>query len=148
MRELISTIEINATPEKVWQVLLEFEKYSQWNPFIKSIHGNPIVGEKIEARIHPPGQRHMNFKPIILRVDNNRELRWLGHLLFPGIFDGEHAFIIEKQENSKVIFRQEEKFSGILTPVFWKSLYQHTRIGFIEMNQALKQRVEEGSQET
>jgi hypothetical protein len=148
MRELKTAIEINATPVKVWQVLLEFEKYPNWNPFIKSIRGNPIVGEKIEATLHPPGQRMMIFKPIILRVEDNRELRWLGHLLFPGIFDGEHVFIIESLENSKVIFRQEEKFSGILIPIFWKPLYQHTRIGFIEMNQALKKRVEEGFQGT
>ena len=148
MKKLKTTIEINAAPAKVWQVLLEFEKYPHWNPFIKSIQGNTIVGEKIEVTLHPPGQRTMTFKPIILKVEDNRELRWLGHLLFPGVFDGEHAFIIETLEKSKVIFRQEEKFSGILIPIFWKSLYQHTRIGFIEMNQALKKRVEEGAQGT
>jgi hypothetical protein len=145
MKELKTSIEINAKPEKVWQVLLDFDNYPQWNPFIKHIQGNPQVGKKIEAKIHPPGQREMTFKPILLVVDTNKELRWLGHLFFPGIFDGEHLFKIEPLEKSKVLFRQEEKFSGILVPVFWKSLHQHTRIGFVEMNQALKERVESSS---
>ena len=142
MKELKTSIEINASPAEIWRVLLDFENYPQWNPFIKSIHGNPEPGAKIETKIHPPGQRDVTFKPILLKVDENKELRWIGHLMFPGIFDGEHAFIIEPVDQSRIIFRQEEKFSGILVPVFWKSLYQHTRVGFIEMNQALKNRVE------
>lgn len=143
MKELKTSIEINASPADVWRILLDFEKYPQWNPFIKSISGSPKSGAKIVVKIHPPGQKTMTFKPTLLKVENNRDLRWIGHLIFPGIFDGEHAFILESADDSKTIFRQEEKFSGILVPIFWKSLNQHTRAGFIEMNQALKIRVEE-----
>jgi len=146
MKELKTSIEINSTPGKIWKVLLDFEKYPEWNPFIKNIRGNAKQGQKIEAKMHPPGQRDMTFKPTILKIEKHEELRWIGHLFFPGIFDGEHVFIIESLDNSKVLFRQEEKFSGILVPIFWKSLYQHTRIGFIEMNQALKERAEKSSQ--
>jgi hypothetical protein len=146
MKELKTSIEINSTPAKIWNVLLNFDNYPEWNPFIKSLRGNAKPGERIVARIHPPGQRDMTFKPILLKVEKHKELRWIGHLFFPGIFDGEHVFIIESLENSKTLFRQEEKFTGILVPIFWKSLYQHTRIGFIEMNQALKERVERDSQ--
>jgi hypothetical protein len=146
MKELKTSIEINASPVKVWRILLEFGDYPEWNPFIKSLKGTSEPGKKIEVKIHPPGQRAMTFKPTLLRVDENKELRWIGHLIFPGIFDGEHAFIIEPLDESKIIFRQEEKFSGILVPVLWKSLYQHTRAGFIEMNQVLKKRVENNNQ--
>ena len=142
MKELKTSIEIDTTPAEIWRVLLDFGKYPEWNPFIKSLSGNPEPGEKIIAQIHPPGQRAMTFKPTLLKVEESKELRWIGHLIFPGIFDGEHAFIIEPTDKSKIIFRQEEKFSGILVPIFWKSLYHHTRAGFIEMNQALKKRVE------
>ncbi len=145
MKELKTEIEIYSSPAEIWRVLLDFEKYPEWNPFIKKIKGNPEPGTKIEVKIHPPGQRDMTFKPILLKVEENKELRWIGHLIFPGIFDGEHAFIIEPVDQSRIIFRQEEKFSGILVPVFWKSLYQHTRVGFIEMNQALKKRVEKNN---
>jgi hypothetical protein len=31
----------------------------------------------------------------VLEVVPGRTLRWLGHLLVPGIFDGEHYFEIE-----------------------------------------------------
>ena len=142
MKELKTLIEINSTPETVWDVLLDFDKYPEWNPFIKSLRGSPNVGEKLEVNIHPPGRRDVIYKPIVLKVDINKELRWLSHLIFPGIFDGEHIFKIETLANAKILFHQEEKFSGILVPVFWRSLHQHTRIGFIEMNRALKIKVE------
>ena len=142
MKELKTSIEITASPQEIWRVLLDFESYPKWNPFITSITGNPNMGERIVAKIHPPGQRVMTFKPTLLTVEENTEFRWLGHFIFPGIFDGEHAFIIEPSEKSNSIFRQEEKFSGILVPIFWKMLDQHTRAGFNEMNQALKMRVE------
>ena len=39
MRQLFTEIEINAPVEKVWTILSDFEKYPDWNPFVKSIEG-------------------------------------------------------------------------------------------------------------
>ena len=82
----------------------------------------------------------MTFKPTLLKVEPNREIRWLGHLFFPGLFDGEHIFLIEPIEESKVRFVQRETFKGILVPILWKSLARDTRRGFDEMNKALRER--------
>jgi uncharacterized protein YndB with AHSA1/START domain len=38
-KEIITEIEIDASPSQVWQVLTDFEKYPTWNPFIKKISG-------------------------------------------------------------------------------------------------------------
>ena len=37
----------------------------------------------------------MTFRPEVLRCEPGRELRWLGHFLVPGLFDGEHAHLLE-----------------------------------------------------
>ena len=34
----------------------------------------------------------MTFAPTVIRAARNQELRWLGRLLLPGVFDGEHSF--------------------------------------------------------
>ena len=65
-------------------------------------------------RIEPPGARASTFKPTVRAVEPNRELRWLGRLLVPGIFDGEHSLLIEPREGGRSHFVQSERFSGFL----------------------------------
>ena len=139
---LQTEIEINAEPERVWSILADFASYPVWNPFIRFILGTPERGARLEVRIQPSGTKGMTFRPSVLAADAGRELRWLGHFLFPGIFDGEHRFVIEPLAAGKVRFRQSERFSGILVPIFRGSLDRNTKRGFEEMNLALKARAE------
>lgn len=140
MTKIISTeILINASPEKVWTILSDFEKYPDWNPFIKSVKGKVLVGNKITIRLEPPGSNGMAFKPVILVFEKNKELRWIGHLLFPRLFDGEHRFELIDKGDGTITFRQSEKFNGILLPLFKKMFDKDTKNGFISMNLKLKQ---------
>ena len=142
MRELNTEIEINASAERVWQLLTDFDSYPQWNPFIRSIEGKPELNSKLNIFVQPSGARGMKFNPTVLKAEPQRELRWLGSLLIRGLFDGEHVFIIEPLAENRVRFVQHEKFSGLLVPLFWRSLDTDTRRGFNEMNVALKERAE------
>jgi hypothetical protein len=142
MKELHSEVEINAPAERVWRLLTDFASYPQWNPFIRSISGEPATGERLEVRIEPPDGRGMTFKPTVLNAEPNRELRWLGHLLVPGLFDGEHSLAIQPLEENRVRFVQRETFRGLLVPLFSRSLDNNTHRGFEKMNRALKERAE------
>ena len=142
MKELHSEIEIKASAERVWRLLTDFASYPEWNPFIRQISGEPITGERLEVRIEPPGGRGMTFRPTVLNAEDNRELRWLGHLLVPGLFDGEHSLTIQPLEENRVRFVQREGFKGLLVPLFARSLENNTQRGFEEMNRALKERAE------
>jgi hypothetical protein len=86
----------------------------------------------------------MTFRPTVMTAIEGRELSWLGRLLAPGLFDGEHRFTIEPIGDGRVRLRQSELFSGILVSMFRPSLERGTRRGFEEMNQALKARAEGG----
>lgn len=139
---LTSEIEIQASVTRVWSVLANFDAYPQWNPFITSIQGIRAVGNRINVVIQPPGQKAMKFRPVILANKENRELRWLGRLVIPGLFDGEHRFVLEKLDDQSTRFIHSETFTGWLVPVFRKRLEHHTLTGFEMMNKALKQRAE------
>ena len=142
MKELYSEIEIDASAERVWGVLTDFASYPEWNPFIRSISGEPTTGERLEVRIEPPGGRGMIFRPTVLKAEDNRELRWLGHLLVPGLFDGEHSLALQPLDEKRVRFIQREAFKGLLVPLLSRSLDNNTLRGFEEMNRALKERAE------
>ena len=141
--EIKTEIEINASPAKVWEILTDFERYPRWNPFIKSVTGPVKVGNRITARIKPPEASGMTFTPTVLAFEPNRELRWLGKLLFSGLFDGEHKFELLDTGNGTSRFIQSEKFRGILVPLFKKQLDNNTRRGFEAMNLKLKEMAEQ-----
>ena len=143
MKELRTEIEIQASAERVWQLLTDFPSFPQWNPFIRKATGNIRVGERLEVNIQPSGASAMTFRPTVLKVEPNRELRWLGHLLVPGLFDGEHFFTIEPLGEGRVRFTQREVFTGLLVPLLARGLDTDTWRGFEEMNLALKTRAEQ-----
>lgn len=142
-KHLETEIEINAPAEVVWNVLTDFHAHPIWNPFIKELRGKPVEGESLRVFIQPPGGKGMVFKPVVLKSDENRELRWLGKLLFSGLFDGEHYFRIVPINENRVRFIHGEIFSGLLVRFFAKSLDKGTLAGFQAMNGALKKRAED-----
>ncbi len=135
-KEIKTEILIHATPDKVWTILTNFENYPNWNPFIKSVIGEVKVGNKITVRIEPPKEKGMTFKPTVLIYEANKELRWIGRLLFPGLFDGEHKFELIDNGNGTITFRQSEKFKGVFV---WFLNVENTKKGFEEMNGKLKE---------
>ncbi len=141
-KEITTEITIKASPEKVWNILTDFENYPNWNPFIKSLSGKVAVGKKINVKLEPPGSKAMIFKPTVLAFNKNKELRWLGQLVFRGLFDGEHKFEITDNGNGTSLFRQSEKFNGVLIPLYKKMLDTNTVDGFNQMNQKLKELAE------
>lgn len=141
-KELRTEIIIRATPQKIWMILTGFNSYPEWNPFIISLSGKAVAGNTISAVIKPSGGNGMTIRPKILRVDENRELRWKGHLVIPGLFDGEHIFELNENNDGSTTFVQREMFSGILIPLFRKLIDENTRSGFEAMNLQLKMRAE------
>ena len=140
--EINTEIEINAPSETVWNLLTDTSRFPEWNPFIRRLRGELKPGQKLAVFIQPSGARGMEFKPVVLKVETNKELRWLGRLILPGLFDGEHIFQIEPLGSGRVRFRQREIFSGIFVPLLKNSLDTDTRRGFNEMNQNLKELAE------
>ncbi|MGZ3790351.1 MAG: SRPBCC family protein [Bacteriovorax sp.] len=134
-------IKINAPVQVVWNVLTDFSRHPEWNPFIKSIVGTLSPGERLKVHICPPGQSGMSFAPFVLKVDPEKEFSWKGKLLVPGLFDGEHFFLLENIGPNETRLVHGEQFSGLLVPLL-KSMLSRTKMGFDLMNQALKERAE------
>lgn len=141
MREIRTEVEIDAPVEHVWKVLTAFQDFEEWNPFIVHAEGEPRLGERLAVTIRPPGRKGMTFRPMVVAYEPNRELRWLGRLGIPGIFDGEHAHQVEALSGGRTRYVQRERFRGILVP-FVGGILRATEEGFRQMSDALKERAE------
>jgi hypothetical protein len=141
-KQLRAHIDIHATPERVWQVLTDFAAYPQWNPFMPQASGSARQGERLTVRLQPAGGRGTTFRPTVLEATPAVRLRWLGHLLVTGLFDGEHSFTIQPLGQGQVRLVQQEDYRGLLVPLLARSLDRRTLPAFQQMNQALKRRAE------
>jgi hypothetical protein len=140
--QIRTEIDIAASADQVWDVLRDLDAYPEWNPFIPEISGPIEEGARLHVLLQPPQGRAMCFRPRVLEVAPGRALRWLGRLGVPGLFDGEHRFLIEPIGPHRVRFVQEERFTGLLVPLILRFAGAGTRRGFEAMNTALKGRVE------
>jgi hypothetical protein len=140
MKQLERVIDIDASPAAVWEVLVDFESYPEWNPFVTTLSGEPVEGERLRARIVPPEGRAMTFKPRVTDVVEGEHFGWLGRLFVPGFFDGHHEFVLEEIDDERTRFVQRESFSGVLVGLLLDEA--DVLAGFDAMNEALKRRVE------
>lgn len=142
MHEIKTETEIDASARQVWAVLVDFATYPEWNPFLCEITGTPAVGEKLKVTARSPKGMDMTFRPTVLAADPERELRWVGGLSIPGLFGGEHYFLLEAIGPDRVRLIHGEQFSGLLVALARYGLDTGIKAGFEAMNQALKSRVE------
>jgi hypothetical protein len=88
-----------------------------------------------------PGRRPTTFRPRVLEAEPARRLRWLGHLLVPGLFDGEHRFTIEPAGPGLRDPAGDVPRPAGPTPA---GLHRRPTLeGFRQMNRALEARAEE-----
>jgi len=143
VREIYTEIVVRADAGTVWDILLDFDAYPLWNPFITKIRGTPALGARLECRPRLPGRRRTTvFHPRISRLEPQETFAWLGHVLVPGLADGEHLFEISREDDTAVKLVHRQEFRGLLIPVLWPFFHEGTRRGFERMNEALRRRAE------
>jgi hypothetical protein len=133
-------IEIDAAPARVWEVLVDLPAYREWNPFIVEAAGDVVVGETLSLRMALPGWDPMTIEPRLLVVAPARELRWKGRLFVPGLFDGEHAFVLTPLPGGRTRLDHTESFGGLLLPLAKRMIHDATAESFRALDAALAQR--------
>lgn len=137
-------VAISAPPERVWQVLLDFERYREWNPLLDYLGGEPAVGERLTLKLNPPSGNGYTFRPVVTSRIENRLFSWIGVTFVRGVFDGEHFFELEPTGNGRTLLTNREAFSGLLAPLMQRTaMLRGAEPGFKSMNELLKHRVED-----
>jgi hypothetical protein len=140
VREIRTTVDIDASREEVWSVLADFASYPGWNPFI-ILTGRAQTRTRVRLKTMPPGRPANTQTADVLMAWAPRHLRIQGTLIAPWLFSGTHIFELTELEGGTRLTNREE-FSGVLAPVVVTLLGPGLPGGFEAMNRALKARVE------
>jgi len=135
-RILDSWIDINAPVSEVWDALVDFKSWEQWNSFIPMVEGNLAVGNTMKIKVVSPGMKEMIFEPAVYEIEEYKRISWGGgFLLF--VYKGIHDFILEEIDEDTTRFRQIEKFQGPIV-LLMKKMIQKTALGYLNMNEEFK----------
>lgn len=138
-------MEIDAPISRVWAVLVDLPAYGEWNPFIVEAAGRVAVRERLSLPMALPGRERISIHPRLLAVEPERGLRWKGRLVLPGLFDGEHAFVLRPLENDRTRLDHGERFGGVFLPFLRPMIYEATVQAFHALDAALAERAARGS---
>lgn len=136
-KRVFTQIEINASSKDIWNVLVDTDHYSEWNPYHVKVQGKLKEGETLEVDIHKPNGNRINIHPQVIEVLPEKRLIWGGGIL--GLFIGEHVFELQKTSNQSTLLIQRELFTGIAIPFAELDTIEE---GYQLMNKALKKKVE------
>jgi hypothetical protein len=142
-RILDTYIDLDAPPQRVWEVLVDFPAWKEWNPFIPSMTGKLEVGARLQMTVSPPGMKSMEFEPTVFELRPGEEIIWGGSFL-RFAFRGDHAISLEPLPSGGTRVRQRERFRGPMA-LFMGRMFGPTEQGYHQMNQAFKARVEGSS---
>jgi hypothetical protein len=143
-KRLSTDVDIDATPQRVWEVLTDLTAYPAWNPFIVRAEGVVAPGRRLTLTMQPVDGRAVTLRPRLVEVDVARRLRWRGLLGVPGLMDADHSFTLEPRGSGTRLVQQED-FRGLLVPFLAASLDRGTLPAFVAMNEALKSRAEQAA---
>ena len=137
--DIETSIEIEAGPAQIWQMLTDFDAYSAWNPMLADVRTRLEHGAEVRFQVLRENAGPLKLKGKITELQTAEYLAWRGG--FPGVLSGEHYFRIEQLDERHCRFHHGEHFKGLLIPLAMPAL-KNARSLYQAMNIALKQRVQ------
>ena len=131
--------EMQANPEEVWEMLLEFDAYPDWNPYIRSIDGVAEKGKRLHIVIDGK-EKTYDFKAKVLELVPQHAFAWGGSALF--FFKARHYFEIIPMENGQLRFIQGESWGGLFGKSYGKKVYEEAAVNFEKMNKVMAEKLQ------
>jgi len=144
-------IQIDAPPEYVWKVLVDFERYGEWNPFLTKVEGKAEIGAEIALYVKlSPEKEAMRFsKEMIISLKENQHLSYDSHFLSSSLFNTVRWQTIRPcDDGNKSIYHSHQKISGVASWPITQLYGDRISEGFEASSLAFKKRVEEFYQQS
>lgn len=134
-------VEIEAPIERVWEVLTDFGRYGEWNPFTTRVETDSEVGSPVDLYV-TLGPLKLWQRERIEVVDPPRLLVWSNRMSHSALLSARREQRLEALSATRCRYLTTDAFTGLLTPVVVLFFGWLVRNGFNTMAAALKERAE------
>jgi len=138
-------LQVDAPPEFVWRVLIDFERYSEWNPFIVKVDGEARIGSKIKLHVKLDQKfEALRFsEEMIVSLKENQHLCYDSHFLSSSLFNSTRWQTIKPTKDGLCsIYHSHQRISGLSAWPFANIFGDRIAAGFEASSIALKKRAE------
>lgn len=119
MKYFEASSNINASPQKVWQVLTDGEKFPTWDSGIERFEGKIAPGATVKLYVKVNPGRAFPLK--VTEMTANRRMVFSGGMPL-GLFKGVRTCTLEPDASGGTSFRMREEYTGPLLGMIWKSI--------------------------
>ena len=110
---------IKASPQKVWQVLTDGEKYPTWDSGIERFEGKIAPGATVKLFVKVNPGRAFPLK--VTELASDRRMVFSGGMPL-GLFKGVRTYTLDADTTGGTDFHMREEYTGPLLGMMWKSI--------------------------
>jgi hypothetical protein len=132
---------IGAPRERVWEVLVDFERYGEWNPFTPEVRTRLEAGVPVDMRVRLwSGERGQ--REYVTQVVMGERVCWGMHMGAAWLLRAERCQWLEALDGGRTRYVTEDRLTGALTPLVLALYGRSMQRGFQGVADGLKGQVE------
>jgi len=120
VQEYVTSIQIAATPQRVWSILTNAADYSKWNPEIVRIDGQMGLNERIIAHVKLGSGAIRKVPLVVTAFHPSMCMEWTGGMPW-GLFVGRRTLTVVPRDGGAE-FQMHLRMSGPMAPLILKSV--------------------------
>lgn len=135
-------VEIEASPDQVWAVLMDTDSYKEWNPFVEDCETTYTPGDPIKLRVNLVGP---TFTQVEYMKAFDADARTFSYNMKPmpaGALSSERSHEVVDAGNGKSIYKSRFQLQGWMMPLVRGMMKGALEKGFRGMTHGVKARAE------
>lgn len=129
---------IAATPERVWAVLADLDRYPDWNPFTVRARGRLEVGAPVDLIVQLGRGKPTRQRQIVREVVPGQRLTW-GMRAGPWVHAQRVQALESLEDGRRTRYTTEDRIGGWLSPLVHRIHAANLDRGFSELTVALRE---------
>lgn len=135
-------VEILAPIDIVWAILIDLEKYPEWNPFTYRVDTTLNIGDPVELYVRMPKRGDRVQREVVREVNKPYTLAWGMNMGFDFLLKARRDQQLEIIDECRCSYQTWDAFSGLITPLVLALFADDMQNGFDGVATALKERAE------